>query len=109
LKGNGKGKYLVLLTCVLLFIAAVDTIPDPPAINPPSSPSLRISALYVHGAPVFRQRVRLLFLVSRGSMQVGRAPYPSSQDEEIAAIFPLGLVRHAADSSPPSLFEMPQE
>lgn len=100
-KGNAKGKYLVLLMCVLLFIAAADTIPDPPAITPPSSPAHRISALYVRGALPSPERVRPVLLLVPGAAQIDRSPFALALGKEVVDVFPLGLVRRAADSSPP--------
>lgn len=104
MKGNAIGKYLVLLTCVLLFIAAVDTIPDPPAINPPGSAGHRISALYIHGPAMSTQRAHAVSQVPCGAMGPDRSPFPWSFETQIAGTFASGLVRHAADSSPPFCF-----
>lgn len=100
-KGNAKGEYLVLLMCLLLFIAAVDTIPDPPAINPPSSPAHRISALYLRGAAPSPERVRPVLLLAPGAAQIERSPFALALGNEFVNVFPLGFVRRAADSSPP--------
>lgn len=100
-KGNAKGKYLVLLMCALLFIAAVDTIPDPPAINPPGSPVHRISALYLRGAATSPERVHPVLLLVPGAAQTDRSPFALALGNEVVDVFPMGLVRRAADSSPP--------
>jgi hypothetical protein len=44
-----KLRYAAFLICLFLFIAAVDSIPDPPAINPPKSHSCSMSALSLRG------------------------------------------------------------
>jgi len=103
LKGHAKGKYLVLLTCVLLFIAAVDMIPDPPAVNPPGSLVHRILALHVHGRAASPERIRTVVFALPGAVEMDRSPFLPSLDDDIAGHSPLGLVRHAADSSPPYL------
>jgi hypothetical protein len=53
LKVNLKYKWAIAQLCLLLFVTAVDTIPDPPAINPPGKPpgghSINVSALHLRG------------------------------------------------------------
>jgi hypothetical protein len=97
-----KLKYVIWLICLLLFVAAVDTIPDPPAINP-SGHSAGFSAPHDRGltsplekewssgihpsltAPI--QWFSVSFRVEEETIRVCRAP----------------LVFHATDASPPVL------
>jgi len=94
-------KYATALLCLFLFIAAVDTIPDPPAINPPKGHSSGITALHVRGPLTILENE---WFVASGSMQGDRPVWFSVQltvDPRPAGISTLPLVHHAADSSPP--------
>jgi len=109
-QGNGsflfgdelKRKYAIWLICLLLFVAAVDTIPDPPAISAPSSHSCGISSFHVRGtftplekgwfsgssAPELELRHSFIFRLALDNRPFGISPLPR--------------VHHAADISPPS-------
>jgi hypothetical protein len=98
-----KLKYAIWLVCLLLFVAAVDTIPDPPALSPPSSHSCRISALHVRGSFTLLEKE---WLVASGSFR--RDP-PNWLSIKLALEYgPVGvcnlpLFHHAADTSPPAI------
>jgi hypothetical protein len=98
-----KLKYAVWLICLLLFVAAVDNIPDPLAINPPGSHRSGISVLHVRGlssslekdwtaGPNPSRLVQIFWL----SLRVGF-------DDRPAGFSPLPLIHYATDTSPPSV------
>lgn len=96
-----KRKYVIVLLCLFLFVAAVDTIPDPPAINPPRGHTCGITALHVCGPLTLLENERL---VASRSLQGERPAWSWFQltlDPRPAGISTLPLVHHAADSSPP--------
>jgi hypothetical protein len=98
-----KFKFAIYLICLLLFVAAVDTIPDPPAINPPIGHSCGISAFHVRA--VITQLEKKWFATS-GSIHTERDNnWPLIRLAfviNIAAIFPIPVVHYGTDSSPPS-------
>jgi hypothetical protein len=97
-----KHKHVVLLLCLLLFVAAVDTIPDPPAINPPGSHNFGISALHFRGALTLLEKE---WFGTSGSARNDCRNWISERlafDTKPAAVVPPPLVRHAADVSPPA-------
>jgi hypothetical protein len=94
-------KYVTVLLCLFLFVAAVDTIPDPPAINPPKGHSCGITALHVRSPLTILENE---WFVASGSMQGDRPVWSWFQltlDPRPTGISTLTLVHHAADSSPP--------
>jgi hypothetical protein len=97
-----KLKYVIWLVCLLLFVAAVDTIPDPPAINPPGHSS-GVSAPHVRGPGSQLEKKWSL-----GIHPLRTAPiHPFSvsfrlEDETIGPCC-IPLVFHATDASPPVL------
>jgi hypothetical protein len=96
-----RRKYATILLCLFLFIAAVDTIPDPPAINPPRSHSCAITALHVRGPLTILEDE---WLGSSSLPQAHRpvwSPFQLTLDPRPTGISTLPLVHHAADSSPP--------
>ena len=100
-EGDLKLKHAIWLICVLLFVAAVDTIPDPPATGPQGSDSCAISALHVGGPLTPLEKG--WFVVSSASRRV-RVIWFSFRlafDNEPLGVCPLPLVHHAADPSPP--------
>jgi hypothetical protein len=97
-----KSKYVICLICLLLFVAAVDTIPDPPAITPPSSHSCGISALHIRGPFTLLEKE---WFVAPGSIQRDCMNWLSFQlefDRKPVSVCSSSLVHHAADASPPS-------
>jgi hypothetical protein len=96
-----KLKHAIWLICLLLFVAAVDTIPDPPAINPPNSHSCGISALHVRGSLTLLEEE---WIVAPSSLRHDNPNWLSFRlalDQRPVAVRTLPLVRLAADSSPP--------
>lgn len=94
-------KHAVWLICLLLVVAAVDTIPDPPAINPPVSHGCGISALHVRG---FFTLLEKDWVVPASSPQCDNPNWLSSRlvfDQRPVGVRTLPLVLFAADSSPP--------
>jgi hypothetical protein len=108
-KGHGRSffedalrlKFAVCLTCLLLFVAAIDTIPDPPAINPPGGHSGGISALHVRGPYSLLEKEWFVAPVSPRRFQVNWFSFRLALDSKPLGISPLLLVLHAADASPP--------
>ena len=97
-----KYKYSIWLICFLLFVAAVDTIPDPPAINPPNSHSIQISALHVRGPFTLLEKE---WIVASSSLRRDRPSWFSFRlalDNRPVGVCTLPLVHLAADTSPPS-------
>jgi hypothetical protein len=102
IEGALKFKFSVCLICLLLFVAAVDTIPDPPAINPPSSHQCEISALHVRGAFTLLEKEWFAAPSSPRGERNNWFSFKLVFDTKPAAVFPLPLVHFAADTSPPT-------
>jgi hypothetical protein len=97
-----RSKYVIFLTCLLLFIAAVDTIPDPPAIKPGSSPISRISVLHARGpATPLEKEWRAVSSLSRCD-RMDWFSFRLAVEKNDKTVSPVPLVRQAADSSPPN-------
>jgi hypothetical protein len=98
-----KFKFAIYVICLLLFVAAVDTIPDPPAINPPSGHSYGISALHVRGAIT---QLEKKWFATPGSLRSEQNNnwlcIRLAFDCSSASVFTTPLVHHAADNSPPA-------
>jgi hypothetical protein len=102
LEGDLKPKYIVWLICLLVFVAAVDTIPDPPAINPPGGHGTMVTAAH-DGGPLslFDRQWRIV------SNSLGRYPlnwfterFAMEEKPVSASLRPL--VEQASDPSPPA-------
>jgi len=102
-EGDLKFKFVICVICLLLFVAAVDTIPDPPAINPPSSHSTGLYASHARGSFTLFEKQWIVLAGLLRSMQLNWSSTRLDSDEKPAAVFPRPLVHHAADSSPPSI------
>ena len=96
-----KLKFAVSLICLLLFVAAIDTIPDPPAINPPSSHSLGISALHVRGPFTLLEREWVVASGSTRRIPIHLFSFRLAFEDKPLGVSLLPLVYHAADTSPP--------
>jgi len=96
-----KLKYAIWLMCLLLFVAAVDTIPDPPAINPPNSHSCRISALHVRGSFTLLEKEWFVASSSLRRDNLNWFSFSLALDQRPVGVCTLPLVRLAADTSPP--------
>jgi len=97
-----KRKYAIWVICLLLFVAAVDTIPDPPAINPPTGHKCGVSSLLVRG-PLTILKKGWFTGYSRPErdplhLSLFRLDFENGQ----ARICSLPQVHHATDTSPPS-------
>jgi hypothetical protein len=90
------------LICLLLFVAAVDTIPDPPAISPLSSHGCEVSALHVPGAFTVLENEWFAAAISPRGERNNWFSFKLAFDTKPAAVFPPLLVHHAADTSPPA-------
>lgn len=102
-EGVLKLKYVIWVLCLLLFVAAVDTIPDPPAINPPGSHSATISASHDSGPLTLFEKEWLIASSSQRLTQMNWVAVRFRVEHQPPAAFSLPLVRHATDSSPPDL------
>lgn len=103
-EGSVKLRYVVACSlCLLLFVAAIDTIPDPPAVNPHNNKeSNRVLALHGHEFSALQQKV----LVSFDSTCFVRTSSCSSRltfENELFSFYHVILVRRSADPSPPIL------
>jgi hypothetical protein len=100
-EGVLKRKYAAILICLLLFVAAVDTIPDPLAVSPPSSHSCGISPGHIRGSlNLFEKQ----WSVAAGSFRrdsVNCIAFRLTFDARPVGTCPLPLVYHATDASPP--------
>lgn len=100
-EGALKQKHAVVLICLFLFIAAVDTIPDPPAINPPRSHSCVISACHVRAPATL---LEAQWHAAAGASWQDLAHWFSfllTLEDRSVGVCPPPAVFHAADSSPP--------
>lgn len=102
-EGALKFKYAVWLLCLFLFVAAVDTIPDPPAINPPGSHSCAISAAHFRGSLNLLEKQWFTAPSSTRPVQMVWLTSGLGFDTETVGVCPLPLVHQAADSSPPAI------
>jgi hypothetical protein len=102
-EGALKFKYAVLLLCLFLFVAAVDTIPDPPAINPPGSHSCAISAAHFRGAFNLLEKEWFTTPTSLRPVQMVWYTLGLGFDTDTVGVCPLRLVHQAADPSPPAI------
>jgi hypothetical protein len=96
-----KFKFVVLFICLFLFVAAVDTIPDPPAVNPPSGHTSVISVHFVRGCTTMLEKEWFIPASSRRSENNNWFSLRLVFDTKPAAVFPQPLVHRAANSSPP--------
>ena len=96
-----KLKWFACLICLLLFVAAIDNVPDPPAIRPRGSDSSGIFPLHVRGASVLPQKERIIRSASVQTSQVGWFAFRLGFISELVDVRPVASVRHAADPSPP--------
>jgi hypothetical protein len=101
-EGELRNKWAVSLICLLLFIAAVDTIPDPLAINPPTNHGSNVSAVHFRGSFTLLEKEWGRSFNSIRSVRVEWSSFRRVFDDEPAAICPLPRVHVAADASPPS-------
>ena len=100
-EGAVKLKCFACLLCLLLFVAAIDNVPDPPAVNPRSSESSRVSPLPFHASFTLPEKGRFIASASIRPSQIARFACRLDFNTELVDICSLALVRHAADSSPP--------
>lgn len=100
-EGALKQRCVVVLICLFLFIAAVDTIPDPPAVNPPRSHTCSIFTPHVRGPATL---LETHWYAAAGTSWRDLANWFSfllSLENRPVRVRPLPAVFHAADSSPP--------
>lgn len=96
-----KHKWAICAVCLLLFIAAVDTIPDPPAIDPPSRHGSRIFALHVRSPFTLLEKQWYGASYAFRRFQSDGFLIQSALEIQPPRISPLPRVHHAADTSPP--------
>jgi hypothetical protein len=97
-----KFKCAVCLICLLLFVAAVDTIPDPPAISPPGSHRSEVSALHGRGTFTLLEEGWFAAPILPLGERNNRFSFKLGFDKKPATVYPLPLLHHAADTSPPA-------
>jgi hypothetical protein len=96
-----KLKPAVWLLCLFLFVSAVDTIPDPPAISPSGSRSKTISSVHVRGPFSVLEKAWLIACNKPQRAQPSSLSLrPAFLDKAIAE-FLLPRIYHLTDSSPP--------
>jgi hypothetical protein len=100
-EGAVKFKCFVFLICLLLFVAAIDTIPDPPAVGPRGSDRSGISAFHVRGSFTLPEKERFIASASIRHASAAWLAFRLDFDSVLVDNCPLALVRRAADSSPP--------
>jgi hypothetical protein len=96
-----KLKSAACFICLILFVAAVDTIPDPPAINPPGSRSYGISALQVRGPLTLQEKTWTIACNLPRLGQMVSLLFRSALGDPPIAMGPLPRIHDATDSSPP--------
>jgi hypothetical protein len=96
-----KLKSAVWFICLILFVAAVDTIPDPPAISPPNSRSCGISAIRVRGPLSLQEKTWVIACNLPRQGRLDSLLFRSAFDDQPVALGPLPRIHHATDSSPP--------
>jgi hypothetical protein len=101
LRMNLNFKWVTGLVCLLIFVAAVDTTWDPPAIKPPSSHGASISALHIGGTFSLLEKEWYGAIGSPRRFQSDRFGMRSALEHRPARVSPLPRVRDAADTSPP--------
>lgn len=102
-EGALKLKWAVYMICLLLFIAAVDTIPDPPAINPPSSHSSAISGIHFRNPTTLLEKEWFVTASSPRCFQVSWFSSRLAFENTTLGVCPTPLIQHAADPSPPAI------
>jgi len=98
-----KFKCAVYLVCLLLFVAAVDTIPDPPVINPLGSHSSGISGIHLRGPATLLEKEWFVTSTSPRYVQVNWFSFRLAFEYKSVGVCPAPLVHHAADLSPPAV------
>ena len=96
-----KLKYITRLICLLLFVAAVDTIPDPPAINPPGSHGSGISAPHCYGTSRSPEQDRFVACLTTGQIQITWFAFRLDRDKKLFGFRASALAHHATGLSPP--------
>ena len=102
-EGALKRKYLVSLLCLLIFVAAVDTIPDPPAISPAGSHVSLVAASHVQGPSSRLEKEWSLGIFSPRPLAVNWFSIRHGFEYVPASAVRNPLVFHATDASPPVL------
>jgi hypothetical protein len=98
-----KRKIVVSLICLLLFVAAVDSIPDPFAINPPAGHSSGISALHIRGSVTLLEKEWFVAFHLIRQPQANWFSLRVAFDIKPLCISSLPLIHQAADPSPPDI------
>ena len=102
-EGHLKLRIVAFFICFLLFVAAIDTIPDPYALKPPTEHASS-SIVLAHTLPANRAPIRSLWIIAARTFQMYRVKWLSRRfalDLLPQGDLPLPRVHHAADSSPP--------
>jgi hypothetical protein len=86
---------------LLLFVAAIDSVPDPPAIYQRNSSSCALSALRIHGPSTLPGKERFIASWPPRHIQINWFSFRLGFDNKSLGFCFLALIRHAADPSPP--------
>ena len=98
-------KLRYVITCMLffmLFVAAIDNIPDPPAVIRHNSVSISASILHVRATSSLQEESPLVFISTRYVRTPTRASGLTVENRHFGFCHVL-LVRNSADPSPPVL------
>jgi hypothetical protein len=98
-----KLRYAIACALVFfLFVAAVDTIPDPPAVFRHSAANGNVTIVHVRGSSTHQQTILTPFDSSRFIRTAASASRLTIENRVLGSYHVL-LVRHSADTSPPAL------
>jgi len=93
--------YAIWLLCLLLFIAAVDTIPDPPAIYSHGGQTCGIYSVSIRGQITPLEKEWYLTTVPALRNLIHWFSFRLVFDNEPKAVCTLPLIYHGTDVSPP--------
>jgi hypothetical protein len=98
---NLKLKSAVGLLYLFLFVSAVDTIPDPPAIQPSGRRGYQICSFHVRGPISSLEKAWVVACNWPGRALASSLSFrPAFLDKAIAVLL-LPRIHHVTDSSPP--------
>jgi hypothetical protein len=90
--------YLLWILGAVLAVASVDTIPDPPAVNPHS---VNVSSrLHDHAGAAFEQRLNCGWFCFSSHLHATRIAFTSASEPSLPRDW-IVLSGQAADTSPP--------
>jgi hypothetical protein len=96
-------RYATVLVCLLLFVAAFDSIPDPDAITSSSGHASDICACHMRATSARQVKEQTLLASLPKADRLNWFFWMSAFDAQPHGRLNLPRVQHAADSSPPVL------